>query len=359
MARKKKSDIETELDDFINEEEIDISSTNNTYLSTGSTLLNLILSGKAKGGLIPGIIVNPAGGSHSGKTLLAKTILAEAANNPAFDDYELWMQDGERGDLFNDIEYFGSKLANRINKIVDNSMERFFANITEMTDAGKKFIYVLDSFDSLMCFDDRKQKTDIQKAVREGKEINTQDYPRRAKFGHALSRNIAAAIADTGSIIINISQEREKMGATMFENKRTRSGGSALEYYSHLIFWLKSGSVDKEKEGTITFKKGNWVTFDVTKNRISGRNGSAQLYVLDKHGIDDITSNIEFLDSLNKLPMEKRSYVIDEWGFKGVKDSLISFIEENNKEDELAQMVENAWNELIESKTKPRKKKYE
>jgi RecA/RadA recombinase len=240
-------------------------------------------------------------------------------------------------------------------------MEGFFTKLTEMTDKGKKFIYIIDSYDGLMCAEDRKRRKEIQDAHNSGKEFKFQDFPRRAAFGHELCRNMVSDIAKTGSIIINISQAKEKLNATMFEDKKRRAGGTSLDYYTHVVFWLTLGATDKTTEGNVVIRDGHWVNFDITKNRVNGRSSKIKLYVRPEYGIDDIVSNIAFLESVNALEKEKRSFVIDQWGFKGTQDSLISFIEENNKEEELAKMVEDAWNRVIEkvgSKIE-RKKRYE
>lgn len=352
------SKIKNEIEEYVNEKETIV---DHKYLSTGCTLLNVALSGKYNGGLRTGTVVNPAGYSHAGKSLLAMTILAEAANDPAFDDYYLYMQDTENGALFDVIKFFGSKLDSKINKIVDNSMERFFTRLTEMTEQGKKFIYVLDSYDGLMCSSDRQRTKDIQKATNSGKEFKYQDYPRRAQFGHELCRNMVAAISETGSIIINISQAKDKLNATPYEDKKRRAGGSALDYYTHVMFWLSKGATDTYKEGNVVFRDGHWITFDIAKNRINGRSSKLKLYVKPDYGIDDLVSNIDFLESVDALKKEKRSFVIPELDFKGTKDSLISFIEENNYEDYIGKMVEKSWNEIItklDNKV-PRKKRYE
>jgi len=357
MAKKT---IKEEVAEVLNQEE-ECEKDHGFYLSTSCTLLNVALSGKADGGIKPGMIVNPAGYSHAGKSLLAMSMLAEAASNPNFDEYELHMQDTENGSLFDVVKYFGKKLDKRIIKTIDNSMEGFFTKLTEMTDKGKKFIYVIDSYDGLMCAADRTRRKDIQDAYNSDKEFKYQDFPRRAAFGHELCRNMVSDIAKTGSIIINLSQTKDKMNATMFEDKRRRAGGTALDYYTHVMFWLDKGATEKEKFGNVVIRNGHWVNFDIAKNRINGRSSKLKLFVRPEYGIDDVVSSIDFLDSIDAIQKEKRSYVIQEWGFKGTKDSLITFIEENNKESDFAKMVEVAWNDMVNKMDNKvvRKKRYE
>jgi hypothetical protein len=84
-----------------------------SYLSTGSTLLNLACSGKVSGGFIKGHYYHFVGDSSSGKTFLCLTCLAEAAINPHFDDYQLIHDDAENGSLFDFGKFFGPKMAGR------------------------------------------------------------------------------------------------------------------------------------------------------------------------------------------------------------------------------------------------------
>lgn len=350
------SKIKDAVEEYVNEED---QNKKTKFVSSGCTLLNLAISDRADGGFAVGNIVNPAGYSHTGKTLLALTTLAEAANDPKFDDYELHLQDTENGALFDIVEHFGSKLNSRLIRHNDNSMEAFYARTTKLADEGVKFIYVLDSFDGLICQQDNDRKKDIQKAVEGGKEVTLTQYPLKARFGHELSRTIASAIDKTDSIIINLSQAKEKMNASPFEDKKTRSGGSALDFYSHVVFWLKKGKTEKKQSGNTIYRTGHWVNIDVTKNRITGKSRMITIFLTPQYGIDDIVSNIEYLDTNKVITKSGRSYVVEDWDFKGTLPTLIKFIEDNDKEEELAKMVEKKWNEIEESLYTPRKKRYE
>ncbi len=80
---------------------------------SGSTLLNLACSGSTAGAYKVGKIVNIIGDSSAGKSIEGFTLLAECANNPAFDKHELIYDDVESANSFN-LEYlFGEKAAKR------------------------------------------------------------------------------------------------------------------------------------------------------------------------------------------------------------------------------------------------------
>ncbi len=127
-------------------------------LSTGSTVLDLACSGRVEGGLLSGEYYFFCGDTDSGKTWMGMSLFAEASINPAFDNYRL-IYDGVEGGALMDIEkYFGKKAAERIGPpatkeggipVCSDTIESFYFHVADALDAGKPFIYVLDSQDCL------------------------------------------------------------------------------------------------------------------------------------------------------------------------------------------------------------------
>src|SRR5262245_46086827 len=83
-------------------------------LSTGSTLLDLALTGRPGAGFAPGCYYLLVGDSASGKTFLALTALAEAACSPAFAKHRLIYNAPERGARMDVTRFFGKTLAGRL-----------------------------------------------------------------------------------------------------------------------------------------------------------------------------------------------------------------------------------------------------
>ena len=117
-------------------------------LHTGSTMLNLMLSGRPDGGYVRGRYFYFVGDSSSGKTWFTLAALAEAANNPAFDDYRLIYDDVEGGALMDKERYFGNKLAQRIeapsgtrdNPEHSDTVESFYFNLDDAFKRREPFI---------------------------------------------------------------------------------------------------------------------------------------------------------------------------------------------------------------------------
>ena len=83
-------------------------------LSTGSTLLNLAMTGNHAGGWLSGHYFLFVGDSDSGKSWFMHTALAEASIDSRFDEHRL-IYDNTEGKSLMDIErYFGTRLATRI-----------------------------------------------------------------------------------------------------------------------------------------------------------------------------------------------------------------------------------------------------
>ena len=64
-------------------------------IPSGCTVLNCALSDCAFGGFGQGKIANIIGESSAGKTMIAETLLAEMANDPRYDDYDLYLDASE------------------------------------------------------------------------------------------------------------------------------------------------------------------------------------------------------------------------------------------------------------------------
>jgi len=127
-------------------------------LSSGFAPLNLASTNCHHGFIAPGEDCIIFGDSASGKTWLYLQILAEAANNPNFDEYRLIVDNSENG-IGMDIErFFGKKLAERLEPpsydsndepFNSETVEDFYYHLDDALKQKKPFIYVMDSITSL------------------------------------------------------------------------------------------------------------------------------------------------------------------------------------------------------------------
>ena len=150
-------------------------------VSVGSTLLNCAMSDNPLGGAVVGKMVNVIGESSAGKTMLAETMLAEAANNPLYDDYLLILDDSEHAHEIDTNYMFGKKAAARIkapkydsdgDPVYSDTVEQFFANINRVLDNGQPVIYCLDSLDTLTDDGELAKVDEYKDAAEDGKKIS-------------------------------------------------------------------------------------------------------------------------------------------------------------------------------------------
>lgn len=323
---------------------------------TGSTLLNLCCSDRTEGGYALGKMVNIIGDSAAGKTMLALSMLAEIANTPRFDDYRLIYDEPEYACQF-DIRYlFGNKIADRIIDFSDDedtrasiTIEDFYGKIVRYSREDVPFIYVLDSLDALTTEDEQKRAEDLAKKGKMDGSYKTE----KARLMSELLRESVDRVANTNSLLVIISQTRDKIGVT-FGSKKTRSGGRALKFYLTHELWLaviKSIKVNKRKIGAE-------VSVKVSKNKLTGKERNASFIIYNDYGIDDIGSCVDFL--VDETHWAKRGTInAVELDFKGYRKDLIAHIENNNLEGELRKIVGKVWADTEEQLRLRRKPRFE
>lgn len=335
-------------------------------VSTGSTLFNLALSDRADGGIPVGKLVNLIGDSSSGKTVAALNLLAEAANDPRFDKHRLYFDDVEAANEFDVAKMFGAKAAERIRKPpcitgADSSetVEDFHLTIMELFDRGRPFIYVVDSWDALTSKDEMKRIKAEIKAAKAGKTDLAGSYRmEKAKKASEILRTIVRKLKASDSIVIVISQTRDKIDPMSFE-KKTRAGGRALKFYSTFEIWMAMGGKVKSHDLTI----GTLCCLKVTKNKYTGkqRDNVPPIAIYYSYGMDDIGSCIDYL--LGQKVWRKRGSKIVPVGLPDetplVRKKLIRTIEDENLEGQLRTLVERQWLTVEELATPKRKARYQ
>lgn len=337
------------------------------YLSTGSTLLNLACSGKAKGGFIKGGYFYIVGDSASGKTFLSLTCLAEAARNKEFDNYRFIYDNSENGALMSIEEYFGQKVSQRIeppavdehgNPKYSATVEEFYFNVDDALQKNQPFIYILDSMDCLSSEDEISKFYENKEAFQKGKTLGGSYGDGKAKKNSANLRRLIAPLRASGSILIIISQTRDNLTGIGFE-KKTRSGGHALRFYATLEIW---SSVAEKIKKTIKGKPrqiGIICQLKIKKNRLTGKERTINIPIYHSFGFDDIGSCVDYL--IEEAHWEQKGAIINapEFELKTTREKLIKHIEDSNLEKDLISIVEDVWNEIEAASCLERKKRYE
>lgn len=329
---------------------------------TSSALFNCACSDNPNGGLSLGRMINLIGDSSSGKTFFAKSVFAEAAQIPFFDNYRFIMDDVENADDFNNEYLFGKRTAARIEAAhmedgepcPSDTIEDFHFNISDALDDGRPFIYILDSADALDAKQDQEKIEDMRVARAKGNKVAGSYGMAKPKKWSEILRNICGRLKKTGSVLIIISQTRDNIDPMSFE-KKTRSGGKALKFYAHHEVWLAMAGKIKKKDRVI----GNNVKAKISKNKITGKVREVEFAIFYDYGVDNIRSCVDFLVKEEWWKKNKLTIDASDLGISGTVEKLIQQIEDQGLEDQLKKTVGECWMDIEDSLRLDRKRKYE
>jgi len=345
-------------------------------LKTGSTILDLAISGRRGGGFSKGRYFWMVGDSSSGKTFLMLTCLAEAAANPEFDGYRFLYDNVEDGALMDFERYFGPRMAARVEPperskegepLYSTTIEEFYFNLDDAlgeaeTDKGKPFIYLLDSMDALGSGYGDKKFQEAKKAHRKNTTAKGDYGDGKAKINSTAIRRVITRIQETGSILIVLSQTRDDIGAGIFEEQQTHAGGHALKFYATVQLWSSVGSRIKRTVKERELVVGVNCRVRVRKNRITGKEREAVIPIYFGTGIDDLGSMVDFLVQWKFWAKNKGGVIDATEDFDDVKmrrEDLIHWLEENDLREDLEEIVETAWAHIENCVAVERKSKYE
>lgn len=330
----------------------------NDLLSTGSTLLDLALSGNVRGGLCRGRCFLFVGDSSSGKTFFTLTSFAEAARRKSFNNVRLVHNNVEDGALMDFAKYFGAEVAARCETECVIGVEAMYETLDTALEAGP-VIWVNDSADALTSEDEDETFQENKKQRAKGKETKGTYGMSKAKAHSVMLRQVVPKLKEHGSILINICQTREDVNPTTYSTK-TRAGGKALKFYAHAEMWTSVVTgLFKEVRGN-KLKIGNLVKIEVKKNRLTGKEWSVEVPIYFSYGIDDLESCVDFLTKWKHWGKADKGGTIDatDFGIKGNKAKIIKHIEDNNLEKDFKKIVAAVWAQIEEDVIPERKQRY-
>lgn len=343
--------------------------TDDEYVSTGLSLLNLGCTGTTKRGLRRAHYYLLVGESSSGKTWLAMQVLAEASVNSAFKDYRLILDNPERGNLMDVRRYFGDALADRMEpptkKGHSETLDEFYDNVKTCCEAGP-CVYVLDSEDSLDSEKDLAVQEEAAKARAKDKEVKGSFGMNKAKTNSTRMRSAHNVLEKHGSILVLIKQTRDNTGWDATYRPKTRSGGKALTFYGTVEMWFeKKGKIVRRIKGADR-TVGHYLKVKFQKNRISGNDDfSVMLPFHRAHGFDEIGSLVDYCveegrwEATGKEGADSKKIITaPDFSFSGSREDLIQKIETDGLETELRLIVSEVWREIEAACAVVRKPRY-
>lgn len=339
-------------------------------LSTGSTLLNLAMTGNPRGGYVKGRYFFLVGDSASGKTFLSLTCFAEACCNANFANYRLIFDDVEGGALMDIRKYFGQAVQERMeppargadgSPVFSRTIEEFYANLNDALCGDRPVIYVLDSMDALSSTYEQEKSQERHAALRKGTQARGDFGDGKAKRNSSGLRAQLPLLRDTGSILVLLNQTRDNINAGPFEPHKTRSGGHALTFYATAELWSSVGGKIKQTVRNIPRTVGVNCRIQVRKNRYYGRDRTVLVPIYYSYGIDDLGGCIDYLVGEGHWPKTANGMINPSADLTlptSHRGKLVEAIEQQGLEQQVQAAVARVWAEIEAACDGTRKPRY-
>lgn len=317
-----------------------------TVISTGSTLLDLAISGGIVhgGGLPGGILVEIFGPSGSGKTVL----LSEIAGNVQRKKGEVVFKDPEARLNKQFAKMFGLELKEK-NYSTPNTVTEVFKEVREWEpeSTSKNLIHGIFA-DSLAAL-----STDLEMEKDEGDKMGM----RRAKEFSEELRKTCRILAQKNYLMVCSNQVRVNVDAGPYAQKYTTPGGKAVEFYASLRLRTFNSEKIKEKRKVagkdVTRVVGVETQIEVAKSSIWKPYRTANLTILFDYGLDDIRANLQFIKDYTKNTV----YSVEENKLSNSMDEAIRIVEQDGLEHKLKEQTIDLWEEIEKKFNSIRKSK--
>jgi recombination protein RecA len=313
-------------------------------ISTGSTLLDLAISGSRKrgGGLPGGIFVEAFGPSGSGKTVLLSEIagaIQRQGGEVMFHDPEARLNK-QFAAMF-DVDF------DTIAYTQPDTVTEVFGQIREWQPKNSKKINGIMA-DSLAAL-----STDMEMENKDGDKMGM----RRAKEFSEQLRKTCRILTQNNWLMVASNQVRVNADAGMYAEKTTTPGGQAVPFYASVR--LRFRTPDKIKKEikvagkTVARVIGTQVTVEVYKNSVDKPYRTAPLYIIFDYGIDDIRANLQFIKDHTK----NTTYTVGGETLHQSLDRSVQLIEEQGLVKQLKNEVIDLWDEIESHFESDRRKK--
>ena len=329
-------------------------------IPSGVTLLNCACSDNPFGAFAKGSINTIPGKSASGKTALMLTMLAACAQTEDLSDYELVLDDGEEAQAF-DLDYLFPSLVGKLMAprydgelpVHSNTIEDFEGNILLRCKSEKPFIYVLDSLDSLSSTAELERE--LANAIKNAKTDNEKEKAKqsygteKARIISQTLRMVNGKIKNSDSVLFIIQQTKQNLNKIFkYQPDWTTSGGEAPFFYSFHRIYTNSIKSHSDEYKNVKHKIGGRTQVQVIKNKLNGKKRTIEFDIYEDLGIDDLAGNIDFLKKTGKIKMKGpymacSDLIADEKMFRA---DLIKYIEQENLESAVQEMVGIEWNDI-------------
>ena len=267
------------------------------YISTGNKAVDLMCGGR---GIPFGYIVEWAGLSGSGKTLMLQQMLAIAQRE--YNAIGIWV-DRENSFFNARAEELGINVEQML--IVKPSdvptvqyAEKFLSTTFENIRNKYPEAFVFCCIDSLSAFD----------SGQEGEEMG-----RKAKALHSLFRKLTSYLGP--KMAMHFSNQVTFKPGIMFGDPRTTTGGEAPKYYSTFRIFLDDVKPITSGDEII----GNWIKVDLKKTRLGPADRKVYIPFYYREGISELGGYARMLVNRGILEAKNKTE------FKAFKQSTVKY----------------------------------
>lgn len=281
-------------------------------ISTGSLKLDLAtgIMGLPRGG-----IVEFLGWESSGKSTIVQTVVGNAQKQ----GLKCLYIDGEYSLDTKYAKALGVDMDSLLIHQLDQGGGEKCYNIAErLIRTGELGVVVIDSQTSM-----------LPKKVMEGETGDAAVGLHARMMGQAVPK-IANAAATTNTLVIFVSQFREKIGV-MFGSPETTNGGHALKFYSHMRIDVRK-SVEKVDDIAVA----NTTRCKVIKNKDAPPFGTAEFRIVFGEGIDRTSEILDLAIEHEIIKQGGAWYTYGESKFQG-QATVLQLLKDN---PELAREIE-------------------
>jgi RecA/RadA recombinase len=317
------------------------------FLTSGCTTFNLACSGTKDGAVPRGRFFNLVGDGSSGKSLFAnetafhflkfvKTNKSEIF--PSVKTAKVVYNNGEAVMDFPLVKMYGQKYVDAVEWIRSKNIEQVGRDVLERTKAlkkGESLLYIIDSWDSFRSVHDSKILEEKDEEIIKGYALKKQQFAWAfcAEFCEWIDKN------NTDVTLFVISQTKRKIGVT-FGKQKYRTGGDALNFYTHLVPWIREvKKLTKTRKGE---KRVYGVDGEVKveRSKVALPFRTANFRILFDYGVDDIASCGAYL----------KSKKMTKWHGIGLSDleEFSKEIEKKGLHEKLKIKVEKLWKDVEE-----------
>lgn len=319
------------------------------FLNSGSTTLNLALSGKgSNGGWARGRVLNIVGDGSSGKTLVALELCFWCFNWVMKIKSLIYPKVKKVIIVYNNCEgvmdfplekMYGKKFVDSVIWLCSpnvESMGRDYARRLRTLKKGEFLLYIVDSWDALgsVAADAR-----FEDAIDKDEEMKGSYQLEKQKYASNFFANVCSKLEGdkVDSTFMIVSQVRTKIGVT-FGKKTYRAGGKALDFYTHQVAWIRE--VEKLRKTKQREKRVYGIVSEVKveRSKVAKPFREAEFTILFDYGLDDIDSMIKYLFGKKKINWKGETFK--------THAAFIKHIEENNLEKDLKTAVAEKWQKV-------------